>query len=40
LSAPWVWTKNASGTLDSSGAFSIAIPLGTSPAGFYRVSVP
>ena len=39
LSAP-VWTTNSAGTLDSSGSFSNAIPIGTDPARFFRVRVP
>ena len=40
LSTPNSWTTNTTGTLDSSGSFSNAIPIGIASTGFYRVRVP
>ncbi|MBW8863901.1 MAG: hypothetical protein JF609_03070 [Verrucomicrobia bacterium] len=40
LAAPGSWTTSSTGTLDGSGAFSNSVPIGTSPARFFRVSMP
>jgi len=36
LADPGSWTTNTTGTLDGAGAFSNSIPVGTTPARFYR----
>ena len=36
LANPNGWTTNTTGTLDGTGAFSNSIPIGTSPARFFR----
>jgi hypothetical protein len=40
LSAPIIWTTNSAGTLDGTGAFSNSIPIGVTPASFFRLRIP
>jgi hypothetical protein len=40
LSAPIIWTTNVQGVLDGSGNFSNSIPIGATPASFFRFRIP
>ena len=40
LSAPVYWTTNSVGSLDGTGSFSNAIPLGSIPASYFRLRLP
>lgn len=40
LTAPIVWTTNFTGTLDAAGNFSNSIPVGASPASFFKFRMP